>query len=466
MSRISGVAVVACVAFASSARADRPKLVMHQVHLAPGAVPSVINSHILFLNRCKNGCKVKTGYTDSRTDTSDIGQGTLTPYAYGDASWNAVVSCVKQTMSQFNITVTDVDPGTVDHFEVMAAGSPQQLGLPAQVGGIADFACQAPGSCQQYIPDALVFDFSDVWGGSVNDDCSTIAQEIAHTWSLDHVAVASDPMTYFPYSGMRHYQDNVMCGSDCVNGQSPFGLQCNGQYHTCMSTGTATQNDVQTILKLFGPAGAQAPTLKITSPADGAAVQAGFELDATCTSGDGIQEVDLSIDGVPKLTLTASPFKFMTPASLADGSHKIDILCATNKEATSTASINVIVGQHCTKDSDCPMNDVCFGGACIAGMGATGGLGTACTGNEQCTSGECASDGTNQVCVVPCDLNNDQCPSGFGCEQAGAGGVCWPGAAHGGSGGGCDAGGSPGGALALGFGVVALLVVRRRKADV
>jgi hypothetical protein len=84
--------------------------------------------------------------------------------------------------------------------------------------------------------------------------------------------------------------------------------------------------------------------------------------------------------------------------------------------------------------------------------------------NSDCSSNECASDGTSHLCVIPCDPNNDQCPSGFGCLQAGAGGVCWPGAPHGSSGGCCDAGGSPPtGPIVLGLGLATMLVVRRRR---
>jgi hypothetical protein len=465
MSRTLGVAVVACLA--SSTAWARPVLTYHQVDPQQIHAQPVVDSHVLFLNRCKSGCTLQIGTTDSRTDHSDIGRGTLSAYPYGDNQWNMVVACVKNKMSRFNISVTDVDPGSADHFEVMVAGSPNQIGLPSSVGGIADFACSQPGSCAQYIPDALVFDFTDVWGGAVEDDCSTIAQEIAHTWGLDHVADASDPMTYFPYSGMRQYKDNVQCGSDCQGGQSPFGLPCSGpsgQYHICMSSGTNIQNDVQTILKLFGPFGAAPPTLKITSPADGSAQQAGFQVQVTCTSGDGIQEVDLSIDGVPKLTLTAAPYNFATPANLADGFHKIDVMCATNNQATATASVSIVIGQKCNGNSDCPTNDICYSGACIPGPMATGGLGATCMGNSDCASGECASDGTNMYCVVGCDLNNDHCPGGFGCLMAGTGGVCWPGAAHGSSGGGCDAGGAPRGPMLFGLGLGAMLLLRRRRA--
>jgi hypothetical protein len=466
MSRLSGVLVVACLAIAPATAAGAPIRAVHVIHLDPASVPNLVNSHIVYLNRCAGGCQVQIGTTDSRSDHSDIGHGTLTAYPYGDSNWQQVVSCVKKVMSPFNITVTDQDPGTADHFEVMVAGSPYQIGLPGGVGGIADYACSGPGACS-YVPNALVFDFTDVWGGDVTEDCATVAQEVAHAWTLDHSTIPSSPMTYLrPLQTPLNYHDNAPCGSDCSGGQSPppFSLPCNGDTHTCVSTGTATQNEAQIITKLFGPAGAAAPTLKITSPANNSAQQSGFQVQVTCTSGDGIEEVDLSIDNVPKAALTSAPYNFTTPM-LPDGSHKISVQCATNLQATATVDVTVIVGQKCSNDQSCPSNDICYNDACIAGPAAPNGLGATCTGNEKCASGQCASDGTKQVCVVPCDTNNDHCPAGFGCLPEGTtGGVCWPGAAHGPTSGGCDANdGGPRALIVLSLGVAAVLVRRRRR---
>src|SRR5436305_6131906 len=151
MSRLAGVAV--CIAaFASPALAEPVPMqrLMHPVHLPPGSVPNVVDSHILYLNPCTGGCTVHAvgqGATDSRTDSSDIGGGTLSAFAGGvtSAKWQAIETCVKNVMAPFNITVTHDDPGTVDHFEVMVAGSACEilqgtLGSQCQfVGGIADF---------------------------------------------------------------------------------------------------------------------------------------------------------------------------------------------------------------------------------------------------------------------------------------------------------------------------------------
>jgi len=463
MRSLCGVALL--LGLAAPAHAERPRLERVPVKIDPKVFPGqVVNSKIIFLNRCVGGCKVTSGFTDSRTNKSGIGAGTLSAYSYGDASWNGVVNCMKSMMSRFNVEVTQTDPGpNVDHFEVMIAGTPQQIGLSSGIGGIAEYSCQSPGVCSKYIPNALVFDFAGVWGNDVNEICATAAQEIAHTWTLDHVTDASDPMTYTAFSGMRQFKDGVFCGSDCVNNQSPFGLPCTNNRHTCMSTGTATQDDVKLLTALFGPAGAQAPTLTVTNPTNGSAQVAGFNVTVDCTSSDGIQEVDISIDGLPKATLTAPPFSYTTPANLTEGPHKVTVLCATKLQAVTTVTRDVIVGTACVDGACGTAGYICFDGACIAGPDAPGGLGATCTTNADCVAGSCASDGTTMACTIPCDLTAKNCPGGFGCLDAGpAGGVCWAGFDD--STGCCETGGGNGpGSLLLALGIAATFVTRKRR---
>jgi hypothetical protein len=459
------LAVAVLIALAASpalAEQERPRLERVLTHVDPTSIGNVVNSKTIFLNRCSMGCKVLSGFTDSRMNTSQIGHGTLSAFEHGTTTWNGVVTCVKDVFKRFNVQVTDVDPGpNVDHFEIMVAGTPSQLGLSGGIGGIAEYACTSPGVCSKYIPNALVFAFANVYAADPDEICSTVAQEIAHTWSLDHVTDPSDPMTYFSYSYRRQFKDGVMCGSDCVNGVSPFGLTCSGSSHTCMSSGGSTQNDVQILTALFGPAGAVSPTLTIKNPVTGSAVGPGFVVEAECTGSKPIQEVQLSIDGLLKATLTAPPFSFTTSTSLTEGPHKVTVLCATTEQAISTKTVDVILGKPCTGDSMCPGGYICFESACIAGPGATGGLGATCTKNEDCVAGACASDGEVSACTIQCDLSNKNCPEGFGCLEAGTIGVCWAGFDDG-SGGCCDTGGNPAGSLLLALSVSALLITRRR----
>ena len=478
---LAGVAVALALGLAASAaHAEQPRPRTDRVpvqHIQP-TVGAVVNSKTIFINRCKSGCRVFAGFTDSRTNKSSIGQGTLSEYKHGDSSWNSFKTCMTSMFSRFNVTVTDVDPGAnVDHFEVMVAGTPGQIGLSSGIGGIAEYSCTGPGICSKYLPNALVFAFANVYPNSPLEICATAAQELAHTWSLDHAADPSDPMTYFNFSGMRSFKDNVLCGSDCFGSQSPLGQTCtNGSavgfqcpssqptcLHTCMSTGTARQNDVQILTALFGPAGAIAPTLKITNPTNGSTQdKAGFPIMAECTSTDGaVQEVNLSIDGAPKASLTAPPFNFMAPA-LPEGPHKISVLCASTKQAITTITHDVLVGTACVNGACSTPGYVCFDGACIAGPEAPGGLGAPCSGNADCLAGACASDGMTMACVIPCDLESKNCPDGFGCIEAGTSGVCWLGADDGG--GCCDTSGdSAPGSLLLAMGLGAILIVRRRR---
>jgi uncharacterized protein (TIGR03382 family) len=269
-------------------------------------------------------------------------------------------------------------------------------------------------------------------------------------------------MTYNNYAGMRTFKDARQCGSDCQGGTSPFGQPCTGPNHVCMSTGLQTQDELKIIKAIFGPAGAAAPNLSIVTPATGSAQAKGFTVEVTCDSPDGIQEVDLSVDGILKATLTAGPFKFVTANDLKDGAHKVSVKCASKLLAETTKTADVVLGAHCATDTDCPMSYLCYDSVCVAGGALPGGLGATCMNNTQCAAGACASDGTNSYCVIPCDTAADHCPNGFGCLMAGGGGVCWPGAAHGGDSGGCSTG-SNGGSILLGLGFAALLITRRRR---
>jgi hypothetical protein len=482
MSRFPGVVVLLSLA-APAAAEPVYRTELHPVSVKPGTVPRIVNSHILFLNNCKPaGCVVKTGNPDSRVDSTDIGTGTttLSAFAGNDTEWQAIVTCVKTTLQPFNVTVTDVDPGTADHFEVMIAGMPQQRGQPCDANGcvlgIADYLCQpSPVNCgAEYYPNDLVFAFANVMPADATLWCGTAVQEISHAWTLDHSTLANDPMTYKTYAAPLRLQDGAPCGSDCIyqcGSQvcNAFGVPCQGTgangTHVCMETGTATQDEVQILTNLFGAANATLPTLMVT-PGNGDATMAGANIDVTCTSPDGIAEVDYEFDGVLQGTLTAAPFMFTVPAGTKDGTHTITVLCESNVHASADVTNKVLVGQKCSADSDCPPANICYQQVCIPGPNAAGGLGQPCMNDGDCASGQCVSDGSTSACVVPCDPNHDQCPSNFGCVATGGSGanqtgVCFPGASHGG--GCCDSGGgSPATPLLLG-GIAALWITRRKR---
>ncbi|MEO6772845.1 MAG: Ig-like domain-containing protein [Kofleriaceae bacterium] len=447
--------------------------------VAPIAGPAA-NTHIIFMNPCTGGCTVAPGTTNNQTDKSDIGNGTLSAFSKGPAEWAKVMSCMRNTFARFNVTITDQDPGTAAHLEIMVAGLGSELGQQDGVLGVADYACEQVGQgCSTFHANALVFDFANdpayyesqygLFGA--NDICATAAQEIAHTWALDHVVDNTDPLTYNSYDGIRQYKDAQKCGSDCQSGQSPLNLTCTGSNdktstHTCMA-GTATQNEVQLITSLFGASAPDTtpPTVSFTSPTENASVMPSFAITANAADDQAIASVDMTLDGTSLGLLTGEPFKWTAPATLPQGPHH---LVATAKDLAGNmtmATLDVTYGSVCQHDADCTgANEVCNAGVCVAGPGAQGGLGSPCTGNSDCASGSCGDDGAgNKYCVSGCNPMADTCPTGFSClATTGDQGVCWPGASNGGGSGGCNTTGNGAAPLFL-LGLGAMFLVRRRR---
>lgn len=448
---------------------QRPRDLMIPMDLEPLAVPFV-NSNKIYLNNCKpNGCVVRPGNPSSIDGSGFQGtwqissQRTLTASTLSDADWGKVVACVKDVFSPFGVEITTDNPTPSPHFEIMIAGSPGDIGLPSGVGGVSAFTCET------YISNSLVFDFQKVWGNDIEEICSTAAQEIAHSFALDHVTDPSDPLTYNPYSGRRYFKDaQVQCGSDCQGGQSPSGLTCtglNGQAHVCSCTNQNTQNSVQTIKALFGAGAPTPPMVKIISPKLGEAVQAGFAIQADITDAQGIGMAELRIDGNLVKSNLSSPYgDFTAPATLADGTHTVEVRGVDIYGAATKSTVQIVIGDPCNNSSDCPKDtDACIGGRCVAGPNATGGLGATCTSNPDCAGGQCLADDKGEKhCVENCVLDKHQCPSDFGCLDAGNGlGVCWPGYDDGG---GCAAGSGPGAPIGFSLAFAALLFARRRRA--
>ncbi|MFT3692338.1 MAG: Ig-like domain-containing protein [Kofleriaceae bacterium] len=435
--------------------------------VAPAQAPY----NTIFLNRCASGCSVRNGANDSRADTSDIvtGSHVFNAFPYDDATWTSVVKCVRDVFSPFNVNITDVDPGTANHFEIMVGDQPGDLGFPDGYGGVSTNGCG-----QTFIPNALVFDFAGAWGTTtcnnkcIENVCATAAQEIAHSFGMDHSHNKMDPMTYFTYALRKYFQNTAdQCGSDCVSGKSPSGQTCTGSdsnVHPCCRT-AATQNSYQTLINLFGAGTPTPPRVSITKPLNGASVEAGFAVAVNADADSSITMVELYVDGtlVPP-AVTTTPYAFTAPSTLMAGNHTVEAKAYDAHGVTNTSDITVVIGPPCTSASECPAStDACIDGRCVPGPSVDGGLGKPCTGAADCVDGQCASNSNNDMyCTEPCS-DKGQCPDGFGCLPLADGspaGVCWPGYDDG-SGGGCNTSGA-GGPITGGMLFGVLLLVRRR----
>jgi len=405
---------------------------------------SLAASNVIYLNNCKpNGCQLSPGNESAATNRSSIIDQTSTvqPFAYSDSTWQQVVECVKKTYAPFGVQIVTDRPASGTYHMAIVAGVPQNVGMQQGVGGVSPFTCG-------YISGGISFSFANVYGGSVDDICWTVAQETAHSWGLDHKFDNRDPMTYLQSGPSRKTFQNE--AGPCGEFQAR-GCSCGGN----------SMNSFREIMETFGSSTPTPPTVSITSPRNGDSVAAEFPIRADIVDDIGASKAELRIDGQLISTLTAAPWVWNAPASLGQGNHIIKVTGYDIGGTPSETTITVTRGAPCSDSNACTGDgDVCVDGRCVAGGSVTGGLGTTCTSNTECRSGQCAGDGTSSYCVESCTMGNDGCPGDFGCVAAGGGGVCWPGA---GDDGGCSTARGDQGIVLVGLAFGALVISRRRR---
>src|SRR5205814_6592448 len=103
-----------------------------------------------------------------------------------------------------------------------------------------------------------------------DQSCWTAAQEVAHTFGLDHEFLQKDPMTYIQGDTPKRFRD---VDADC------------GELATraCACAGRPKQNSYRLIVGKFGPGAPTPPDLMVISPTDGKTIQPGFRVSAKAT---------------------------------------------------------------------------------------------------------------------------------------------------------------------------------------
>jgi hypothetical protein len=282
---------------------------------------------LVYMNRV--GGTFSPGNNNSSTNRTSLAPQTVSfPAAnLSESEWSQVMGCVRQQFSRFNMEITDVDPGSTPHYESVVAGSPDLLNMDPQVGGVSPFTSNC-----DLIPNSIVFTFTDVLPRDPQIICEVAAQEIAHSFGLDHEFLCSDPMTYLTGCGAKGFQDEL---APCGEG---FARACaQPQQYDC---GYAEQNSVQLLTERVGlRQGVDPNAATISAPSDGDNVAPGFEV-RTEISGSAL--VELRIDGTLIATLGSGPYYFRAPSDLELGTHVLEISVAQNS-VTTTDSISVTV---------------------------------------------------------------------------------------------------------------------------
>lgn len=323
---------------------------------------ALAQSRVVYLN--KGGVTLSPGSNDSRANRSTVvnQQTSLAGWNPTPTTWSETVTCMRELFSQFDVVITDVDPGNVPHIEAVFGGTPQQVGMDASVAGVSPFTTDC-----SIIENSVVFTFTNAFSFTSREACEIMAQEVAHSYGLDHELLASDPMTYLPYTGNRSFQDTAaQCGED-----AGAPRQCGINGNVCRPT----QNSVQLLRERLGVADAIMPAIATFSPANRATVPPGFQVKASGTDNNAIAGATLKIDGVEHAQLTgAGPFVFATPANLAEGDHTIVVEISDGKNIKAeTRTVTVMIGAPPPEDDDGTSEFGEVSGGCSTG-GSTGGL--------------------------------------------------------------------------------------------
>lgn len=267
----TGLVLAAWQAPAHAAPPPAPRTARHAVAPQPRAAGAsqLALSRLVYLNR--TGVVVSPGASNSALNTSTIAtQRVQVPgWTVEPQIWTDTVACIKEMFAPWDLAFTETDPGAVPHIEAVFGGAPVQFGLDPDISGISPFTTDC-----SIIEGSMVFTFVNVIRQDARTICEVQAQEIAHSFGLDHELLAQDPMTYLPYAGERAFTDQLAnCGESTPRPCGISGSTCRTQ-----------QNSVALLTERLGRRpGAPAGQPGTPTPSEGD----GDDLAGGCQAGGG-----------------------------------------------------------------------------------------------------------------------------------------------------------------------------------
>jgi hypothetical protein len=268
--------------------------------LPPPSEAGVAKTHTFFLNY--DGAQVSSGGDDNAATNTSMFQefaGNYSPYGNG-AKRAASMQAVITDWAPYDVVITDTRPnGGVYTMCINTPTNPFGGG----VLGIAPLDCNDSNGAN------IVFAYhSDNDQFPAATQATTMSQEIAHAFGLEHVNFPSDIMNPTNAGGDPKFLDQCLAIVPDPN----FGILCVDQH--AQFCGGSQQNSHQELLWLFGASTPdnEPPVVQITFPVNGQVYSLGeiTNITANATDNQSVMSVDLLIDGVLQQTDNGAPFEW------------------------------------------------------------------------------------------------------------------------------------------------------------
>jgi MYXO-CTERM domain-containing protein len=287
-----------------------------------------------------DGAQLSQGWDDSTNDVTQIGElaGSFAAYGAGDKR-EAVMQAVRADWAPFNVIITDTRPAS-GSYTMNMTGPTNPFG--GGVLGIAPLDCD-----DSQTHDNITYAFH-----SANDQFSaatqatTIGQEVAHSYGLEHVDEPGDIMNPYNAGGDASFTDT------CIT--IVQGVVCPSQ-HTAECGSSGQQNSYAELMTLFGASNPDTsqPTVTITYPADGATFPTGSDFTLTVQADDdqGIEQITLFSNGNEQGTDPSAPYGWDV-SNIPAGTYELYVVAsdAAGNEAQS-APVTISVGDDLPPDS-------------------------------------------------------------------------------------------------------------------
>jgi hypothetical protein len=292
----------------------------------------------LFLNF--NGAKLLGGGSDNSAENkSSLARTGMYPaFSKSEASALSIIQAVKEDMAELGVRIVyEKRPNkTVPYTMAMIGGDWTDANLDSPAGGVA------PGTdCEARFQRHVVYVF--------DDSASTVGQEAAHSWGLDHTMGGDRIMSYQSGSN-KHFGDNCqdLCEEAC---QGPNSIGCRSTHEKYCGDGSDQQNDLAELHFIFGTnePDTEPPTVVITEPVEGTQYDTGADVKVFTEVHDNYGGVGWKLvvkkDGAVLLEEVAyDGLEAWLLAKMPDGAYEISVVAEDHADHIVTETVAFTVG--------------------------------------------------------------------------------------------------------------------------